>query len=148
MPVIHGVYGPARPFVPAAIAPSRSSDRQRGTFDAAVTGIMLLDSGSELSCIHETAARQIGLADRGSREVRGIGGAVHAFQYRVRIGLIAQAGGEETEIARDLLVVEDCSDWPVTFAGVVIGIIGMDLLASMHLILDGPQQRFALTITV
>jgi hypothetical protein len=148
MPVIQGVFGPARPFVPAVIAPSRSSDRQRGTFDASVTGIMLLDSGSELSCIHETAARQIGLADRGSRQICGIGGPVHVFQYRIRLGLIASAGGKETEIARDLLVVEDCSDWPITFAGVVIGIVGMDVLASMHLLLDGPNKRFALTVAV
>ncbi len=146
MPAIHGVFGPARPFVPAIITPSRSSDRQRGAFDAAVTGIVLLDSGSELSCIHETAARQIGLAERGTREVRGVGGAVHALQYRIRLGLIAQTGGEDTEIARDLLVVEDTSDWPVTFAGTVIGIVGMDLLTSMHLVLDGPNHRFTLTV--
>lgn len=146
MPVIQGPFGPTLPFVHGVIRAHRPTDRARGPYKIETAGLLLVDSGSALSCVRSLVAEELGLIPRSTTDVTTINGDRESDVYRIDIDLSVAGVAYPINLARAVNAIEDRSNWPPTLAGQVIGIIGVDVLAKLEVLLDGPGGTFKVSV--
>ena len=119
----------------ALLLPLRSS----GTGPSPVQGRGLIDTGSDVSAVALPMLQRLGIPPTQRTTTQSIGGTVAVNVYRVSLHLLdARNVGQPWFSHASLLVMELASGLPFE------ALIGLDVLLSCKLFVDGPARTFRL----
>jgi hypothetical protein len=99
----------------------------------------VIDTGASLSCVSRQVLRQLGLQPIGQGTSQTALGAMSADIYRVSLSLLASP----TSIG-SMLTFGDMNVLELATSGGPDALIGMDILLTCKLLLDGPARRFTI----
>jgi hypothetical protein len=107
----------------------------RGVWAAAV-----IDTGTTLTCVSHTVLRQFGLTAAGQGSSQTALGPMVADVYRVSLSLLAYPGSPGPVLTfADMNVLE-----VPTLTGGVDVLVGMDVVLTCNLSVEGPARQFTL----
>jgi hypothetical protein len=103
----------------------------------------LLDTGTDATAVASWILQRLGVSVAGTTSTNTAGGPVKVNQYRVSVGITdpSQPRGSPWLTHSDLLVTELVTPLPDTDV-----LIGLDVLLTCKLILDGPARQFTLEV--
>lgn len=113
---------------------------------APVTGVIVIDTGADSTCISVAAADQLGLKPTRFQAGFGLGGQANNPVYFARLELrITDPGGAETTLAweQEVIGVPNLDHRKVTVTGGrhfnVVGLFGRDILRHCLMTYNGPE---------
>jgi len=99
----------------------------------------LIDTGTDISVVAPFILQQLGVQVHSQRKTQGIGGQIQIRLFQVTLFILDKAQPQlPWFIVPDLLVMETPSALPVEV------LIGMDVIRTCKLLVDGPGQQFTL----
>jgi hypothetical protein len=100
----------------------------------------VIDPGTTLSCVSRAVLRQLGSARAGQGSTQTARGSMVADLYRVSLGILAYPGSPGPMLTlRDMNVLE----LSASIGGIDV-LVGMDIVQTCRLIVDGPARQFTL----
>jgi len=111
-----------------------------------IDGLALIDTGAGQSAIAHDAASKLGLVSRTTQPVSGVTGEADCFVYSLRITLQSNGryAGEERSWMSVKVFEAKFDSMPDATGLPVIGLIGRDMLSSLKVTFDGPNQSFVI----
>jgi hypothetical protein len=98
-----------------------------------------IDTGSNITGVSSTILQQLGAVPVTHSTTQGIGGGVSVLLFRVSLSILDAANPQLPWLVQpDLLVMELPVGTPVDV------LIGMDVLRSCRMLVDGPARNFTL----
>jgi hypothetical protein len=99
----------------------------------------LIDTGTDISVVAPSILQQLGVQPHSQRKTQGIGGPLQVTLFRVTLFILDKAQRHLPWFSMDnLLVMEMPSPLSVDV------LIGMDVIRTCKLLVDGPAQQFTL----
>jgi len=105
-----------------------------------VWGTGLLDTGCDITSVAPTLLRRLPLARTGGSSSQTVGGQVSVELFEVSLSIPPPGGAAGPLLVRPHLVVMEL---PHPIAGIDV-LIGLDVLLTCRLLLDGPGRQFTL----
>jgi hypothetical protein len=119
----------------SVLLPLRSS----GGGPSPVPGKALIDTGSDVSAVALPILQQLGIPVLRSTSTQGIGGSLPVDLYEVSLHILDVQNVGLPWLSKPWLVVMELA------SGVPFdALIGMDIIRTCKLLVDGPAQQFAL----
>lgn len=99
-----------------------------------------IDTGSDVTAVSAPILQRLGIPVYQQASTRTVTGAVSVDLYKVSVGVTNFADPQASELLEPNLIVMEL---PTALPKIEV-LIGLDLLMSCKLILDGPGKRFTL----